>query len=174
MRLFFWTILMLSPISYADDVFQFNINGSIAATTCNIKMPTQLINLGAWQAQSHSGIGSGVGNTSDKVEYSLDFDCPKGLKITGQLEGNQYNVSNIYSIALENTPQSASGVVIEIHFQNASSQWQSLVYGSQRTLIEKTKDGINSVKLRSFYEQVDSIIKPGRANSSVTLNITYQ
>ena len=66
------------------------------------------------------------------------------MKITGQLEGNQYNVSNIYSIALENTPQSASGVVIEIHFQNASSQWQSLVYGSQRTLIEKTKDGINS------------------------------
>lgn len=166
-------IFIVNPISYASDILEFNVVGSIIATTCNIKTPTQTINLGSWQTQSTSGIGSGVGSKSDMVGYTLDFDCPQGLKIDVQLDGNQDSASNIYYIGLEKSDNSASGVAIEMHYY-ASNKWQSVVYGSTRTFIASTVEGINSVPLRSFYIQTGSTITSGLANSSVTLNISYQ
>lgn len=165
-------IVALNSTSYANDVIEFNIVGSIVATTCNITTPSQTINLGAWQTQTTSGIGSGVGSKSDMVEYTLDFDCPKGLKLTAQLEGNRNSPSSIYDIGLEKSEQSATGVVIEMH--SYLTKWQSIIYDTPRTLISKTVDGINSVLMRSFYMQSEDTITPGIANSSVTLTITYQ
>lgn len=168
-----WAMIMVSPASYASDVLEFNVVGSIISTTCNIKTPSQTVNLGAWQTHSASGIGSGIGSKSDMVGFTLDFDCPQGLAITGQLEGNQYETSNIYNIALEKSEHSATGVTIEMHYYSGS-RWMSLVYGSPRTLISSTTEGINSVKLRAYYYQMSSMITSGIANSSVTLTIEYQ
>lgn len=77
----------MNQASYAEDVVQVNITGSIAMTTCNIKTPNQTISLGSWQTQSASGIGSGINSQSAAVGYTLEFDCPAGLMIKAQLEG---------------------------------------------------------------------------------------
>lgn len=166
-------MILTSQISYAEDVVQVNINGSIIATTCNITTPNQTINLGSWQTNSTSGIGSGINSQSSAVAYTLDFDCPAGLAIQGKLEGNQNDTSNIYDIGLDKGTGTAEGVVIEMHFLD-SGKWRSMVYSEYRTLITKTIEGINSVSLRSFYKQISSPIKSGQANSTVTVTLTYQ
>lgn len=165
-------IVLINPACYTSDVLEFNIVGKISSTTCNIKTPNQTVNLGSWQAKSTSGIGSGVNSKSNMVLYTLDFDCPKGLMINAQLEGNRYSTSNIYWIAPDKSDESAKGVAIEMHFYR--NGWNSVVYGDTRTLITSTVDGVNSVQLRSFYLQTSATITPGLANSSVTLSITYQ
>ncbi len=169
----FFLIVFNNQISYAEDVVQVNINGSIIGTTCNIMTSNQTINLGAWQTNSTSGIGSGINSQSNAVGYTLDFDCPAGLTIKGQLEGNQNDTSNMYDIGLDKGDTSAEGVVIVMHF-NDKGTWRSMVYNESRTLIAKTIDGINSVSLRSFYKQISSTIKSGEANATVTVTITYQ
>lgn len=173
LQIVIFSIIFTSQIIYAEDVVQVNITGSINATTCNIKTQNQTVNLGAWQTQSISGIGSGINSQSDAVGYTLDLDCPAGLRINAQLEGNQYDTSNIYYIGLDKGDNAAAGVVIETHFYG-QGKWQSLVYNSTRTLIANTIDGINSVSLRSYYRQVSSTIKSGDANATVTVTITYQ
>lgn len=168
------TLLISSSISHASDVIQVNLTGSVVATTCNVTTPTQTIYLGAWKTHSNSGIGSGVNSLSEKIPFTLNFDCPQGLNVIAQLDGNQDDPSNPFDIGIDKGEQSATGVVIELHYYSKREGiWKSFKYDEKRPIISNTKEGINTVQLRSFYRQKSPTITAGTANGSVTVSLTY-
>jgi len=165
--------LFINSIALASDLVEINVTGSIGNTTCNVKTKNQQIDLGRWKTHSNDTIGSGVNSASNPREFSIDLECPPTLIISGQLEGNQYDPLNKFYIGLDKGDSSASGVVIIMHYWG-KADWQSMVYGEKRVLIPSTVDGTNTIKLHSFYKQVDSTIKSGTANATTTITLTYE
>ncbi|WP_392564017.1 fimbrial protein [Orbus wheelerorum] len=171
--LIFLGALVFSSASYARDVLEFNITGSIGAATCDIKNADKTVNLGFWTISDTDTSTSTAAPkwTSTMIPFTLDFDCPAGQTINVQMEGNQYDTGDIFYIGLDKTEQSASGIIIEMHYYQ--QKWKSVVYGETRELITNTVNGSNSVQLRAFYRQIAKPVKPGTANSTVTLTISY-
>lgn len=172
--LLFWGAMITNVYAETSDTVEFNVNGRIIAGTCNITTPNQTVNLGTWQTKANSGIGSGVETRSTLKQFSLNMDCPAGLNIKAQLEGHRYDENDPYFIALEPGENTAKGVVVVLHVYDNSTGWKSLKYDENIEIVPKTRDGKNTIKLRAGYRQVASTITPGIANSSVTLNLTYQ
>ncbi|WP_392564014.1 fimbrial protein [Orbus wheelerorum] len=171
--LIFLGALVFSSASYARDVLEFNITGSIGAATCDIKNANQTVNLGFWTISDTTEVKPGATWTSTRTPYNLDFDCPAGQKISLQLSGNQYDAGNDFFIGLDKTNNSAEGIVIVMHYFNGND-WISVVYNDTREVVTNSVDGINSVQLRSFYRTNGQAVKAGSANSTVTINVSYQ
>jgi len=170
----FLSILVFSSVSYASDVLEFNITGNIGVATCNVKNANQTQDLGMWSLSDITNVKPGATWTSTIVPYTLDLDCPAGQKISIQLSGNQYDPGNEFFIGLDKTDNTAEGIVVVMHYFAESSKWLSVVYNKPVSPISTTIAGTNTIKLRSFYRTIGQVVKPGLANATVTLNVSYQ
>ncbi|WP_392551454.1 fimbrial protein [Orbus wheelerorum] len=170
----FLSALIFSSASYASDVLEFNVTGSIGVATCDVKNADQTHDLGLWLVSDTANVKPGATWTSTAVPYTLDFDCPAGQKIALQLSGNQYDAGNEFYIGLDKTDDTAEGIVVVMHYFAEDSRWISVVYNRAVVPISMTVAGTNTIKLRSFYRTIGQAVKPGTANATVTVNVSYQ
>lgn len=114
-----------------------------------------------------------LGMTDGDKKFTIGLDCDAGARINVSLSGTQNaDTSNNSVLALNNSdsPGSATGVGIQLLYDN-----NPLKLGDHIAL--KTSSGGNEFPVNAFtarYYQTKAIATAGEANTTATLNLTYQ
>ncbi|MEX2976183.1 fimbrial protein [Serratia fonticola] len=176
-------------------VTTINFNGSITlhTKTCQISTPQISVDLGTHDIAEFKKPGSGTAwedfdirlvNCPPFYGYS-DYKVSSSGKESGTVTPNKINfgfqssygtVQNNPRLAnIENTPNSASGIGIELSQKNESTS--IMLDGSSGFDLQNLNTDDNAtytIPMRARYVQYDSHVKGGLANGAVVFTVTYQ
>ncbi len=144
-----------------------NASVSVTSTSCSLTSTSINVPLGDVQSSAFSGIGSGAG---DKT-FNLGLSCDKDANINVALAGSQNaDTADTSVLALTNAGQSgtAKGVGVQLLYGSVPLKLNNNI------LLKTSAGGQETLPFSARYYQTQTAIGAGLANSSATLNITYQ
>lgn len=157
-----------SGLVFADNV-RVNYTGSIKAAACNIITNNLNVELGTWLLTGN-GSNFPAGSTTDWVEFELTFNCPlQSSQIIGSLQGTPASNKNLFK--LDDISDKATGMAIEIEsYSQENNRWEAKNANEISVLLSSKAviNGINKLKLRARYKQLENKATPGKANASIT------
>ena len=133
------------------------------------------VSLGSYTANTSSGLGSGIGQTSPSTAFNLQLNCEALLSgtfdVMMQLDGDAaVGLSDVGVVSLNST-STASGVGVQI--LNESQQPVALA-APYRVAAYPLSSALITVPLYARYYQTAATITPGSANAVATYTISYQ
>ncbi|MEX3242680.1 fimbrial protein [Serratia quinivorans] len=143
------------------------ITGTITALACSLTNTTISVPLGDVQSSAFSGITTTAG---DKT-FNLGLSCDKDANINVALAGTQnMDTADTSVLALTNAGQSgtAKGVGVQLLYGGVPLKLNNNI------LLKTSVGGQETLPFSARYYQTQTAIGAGLANSSATLNITYQ
>ncbi|WP_261280201.1 fimbrial protein [Serratia quinivorans] len=142
-------------------------NVNVTALACSLTNTTISVPLGDVQSSAFSGITTTAG---DKT-FNLGLSCDKDANINVALAGTQNaDTTDTSVLALTNAGQSgtASGVGVQLLYGSVPLKLNNNI------LLKTSAGGQETLPFSARYYQTKTAIGAGLANSSATLNITYQ
>lgn len=159
----------LSYSVFANDSVRVNYTGSIKAAACSIQTSDLNIELGTWLLTG-SGSNFPAGSTTDWVEFELTFNCKmQSSQVVGSLQGVPASDKNLFK--LDDIANAASGMAIQIEsYSPERNRWEAKNANELSVLLssKEVANGINKLKLRARYKQLENRATPGKANASIT------
>lgn len=144
-----------------------NANVKFDVLACTINTPK----IDVWLPDVEANQFRAVGNTPAAKDFTVQLACEPGTHIVAELDGEKSSeTSNQSVLALTNAGDSgvAKGIGIQILYNN-----NPLNIGSPITLTTSQTDML-TLPFVARYFQTQSEISVGQADSTATLNITYQ
>ncbi|RTM94323.1 fimbrial protein [Enterobacter cloacae] len=163
----------IANVSISNQFFiaTWNITGgSITTLACSLSSGSLSFPIGNIPATS---FGSTVGTTpvNTQVSQTLGLTCNPGANINISLSGQQNpDVANTSVLALsgQGGPGVAQGVGVQILYGGTPLNLNNTVF------LQQSGGGLASFPIVARYYQTKSVVLPGTANTTATLNITYQ
>ncbi|MGQ4859152.1 fimbrial protein [Enterobacter roggenkampii] len=163
----------IANVSISNQFFiaTWNITGgSITTLACSLSSGSLSFPIGNIPA---TGFGSTVGTTpvNTQVSQTLGLTCNPGANINISLSGQQNpDVANTSVLALsgQGGPGVAQGVGVQILYGGTPLNLNNTVF------LQQSGGGLASFPIVARYYQTKSVVLPGTANTTATLNITYQ
>lgn len=148
-----------------------NIAGfNVTTLVCNITTPSLNFPIGDISAENfRGGIGSIPAGT--EVIRNLGLDCDAGANINVSLQGTQNpDVSNtsVLSLSGQGSTGVAQGVGVQLLYNGAPLEL------NKRLLLKTSGGGKETFPVTARYYQTKTTVIPGKANTSATLDLTYQ
>ncbi|MNZ88833.1 Type-1 fimbrial protein, A chain precursor [compost metagenome] len=140
---------------------------NITALACSLTNTTISVPLGDVQSSAFTGITTTAG---DKT-FNLGLSCDKDANINVALAGSQNaDTADTSVLALTNAGQSgtAKGVGVQLLYGSVPLKLNNNI------LLKTSAGGQETLPFSARYYQTQTAIGAGLANSSATLNITYQ
>lgn len=163
--------LGISHSSYADDVELGHINielyGEVTVSTCGILESEQnkYVDLGSHATKDLSRVGNKT------VPVSIPFNlsnCPPGSPVTLTFSGNRNQV-NPELLALEDTPNAATNIAIEI----LDSDKKRLPLDTKSPSLIADQDGNIFTTFYANYIATKDFATPGVANGNAQFTLQY-
>lgn len=140
---------------------------NITSVACSLNGTSINVPLGDVLDIKFTAIGTTVGDKS----FDVGLSCDKDARINVALAGTQNSDTTDTSVlALTNTGQAGT----------AGGMGVQLLYGgtplkiNNNIVLKTTPGGQETLPFTARYYQTNKVVTPGKANSSATLNITYQ
>ncbi|WP_269933573.1 fimbrial protein [Serratia liquefaciens] len=148
---------------------QLYIDGSTTVTkiACSLNSTSINVPLGDVSTVQFTAIGATVG---DKT-FDLGLNCDKEARINVALAGTQNTDTTDTSVlALTNAGQTgtAKGVGVQLLYGGVPLKINN------NMVLKTSVGGQETLPFTARYYQTNNLLEPGKANSSATLNITYQ
>ncbi|MGO4743009.1 fimbrial protein [Serratia quinivorans] len=140
---------------------------NITAIACSLSSTSINVPLGDVLDIKFTGIGTTVGDKG----FDVGLTCDKEAKINVALAGTQNTETSETSVlALTNTGQTgtASGLGVQLLYGGTPLKINNNI------LLKTSPGGQETLPFTARYYQTKTSVTPGKANSSATLNITYQ
>lgn len=149
---------------------------TIKDETCSVASNVnQVVPLGPHTTSKSSGLGSGIGQTSDAVPFNIQLNCESLLSgtfdVLMQFDGDAVSGLSDLGVLSLNSSSSASGVGVQILNENQqpialTAPFNVAAYPLSTALV--------SVPLYARYYQTAETVSPGSANAVATYTISYQ
>jgi type 1 fimbria pilin len=156
------------PTSWGtNNEIPINITGSVTVLACSLSSTSINVPLGDVLVSKFTGITTTVGDKS----FNLGLSCDKDAKINVSLAGTQNtDTSETSVLALTSAGQTgtASGVGVQLLYGGVPLKINA------NLLLKASAGGQETLPFTARYYQTKAVVGPGQANSSATLNITYQ
>lgn len=114
---------------------------------------------------------TGVGATPVTKGFNLGLNCDANAKVNVSLSGTaNSDIANSDILALTNagTAGVADGLGVQILYNGAPLKRDT------NLLLKTSAGGVETLPFSARYYQTKSTVKPGKANATATLNLTYQ
>lgn len=150
-----------------DPEIPIYITGTVTKVACSLDSTVINVPMGDISATKFSGVGSTAGDKS----FDLGLSCDNGANINVSLAGSQNTDTNDTSVlALTNAGQNgtASGVGVQLLYGGTPLKINN------NLLLKTSAGGQETLAFSARYYQTQTTVGSGLANSSATLNITYQ
>ncbi|MBB1581299.1 fimbrial protein [Serratia sp. OS31] len=163
-----------SPLAYLTtgeltNASQLNIDGGGTVTQIACSLNSTSINVPLGDVLDIKFTGVGV-TTGDKG-FNVGLTCDKDAKINVSLAGTQNSEASDTSVlALTNAGQTgtATGVGVQLLYGDVPLKINNNI------LLKTSPGGQETLPFTARYYQTNKQVTAGKANSSATLNITYQ
>ncbi|MEY1423969.1 fimbrial protein [Morganella morganii] len=143
---------------------------TVTTLACSITTPSLNFPIGDISAANfRGGIGSIPAGT--EVNRNLGLDCDAGANINVSLQGTQNpDVSNTSVLALSGQGSAgvAQGVGVQLLYNGAPLEL------NKRLVLKTSGGGKETFPVTARYYQTKTTVVPGKANTSATLDLTYQ
>ncbi len=138
----------------------------VVSSACKISTPTVNVPLGTYTTNKFVGVGTTVGEKN----FDFTLNCDEGAKVVMSLQGEPGDSSNALSLTNAGSNGVASGVNVQILYNNSV-----LIPNSQSStsIITGATSGNNKVTLSARYVQTKATVTEGTANATATLSIDY-
>jgi len=159
-------VMSLSGIN-PDPVTISLLGANIKTLACSINNTTFSVPMGDIPAADFTGTGS----TPKSSTFDLGMDCDADANINITLRGTQTPDSDdmsIISLSNYGQPGVADGVGVQLLYGGKPINVNELIN------LEKSSGGQESLPFTVRYIQTKGMVKPGSANATLTLDITYQ
>jgi type 1 fimbria pilin len=133
---------------------------SLSSTSINVPLGDVLVS-------KFTGITTTVGDKS----FNLGLSCDKDAKINVSLAGTQNtdtSESSVLALTSAGQTGTASGVGVQLLYGGVPLKINA------NLLLKASAGGQETLPFTARYYQTKAVVGPGQANSSATLNITYQ
>ncbi|WP_262504717.1 fimbrial protein [Serratia liquefaciens] len=165
-----WGKISIAPAAGASwTVTSLTATGinNITSVACSLNGTSINVPLGDVLDIKFTAIGTTVGDKS----FDVGLTCDKDARINVALAGTQNSDTTDTSVlALTNTGQAGT----------AGGMGVQLLYGgtplkiNNNIVLKTSPGGQETLPFTARYYQTNKVVTPGKANSSATLNITYQ
>lgn len=154
------------PTDWGSDI-PIYIIGNINALSCSLDSTSINVPLGNISNTKFTGIATTAGDKS----FNVGLTCDKDAKINVSLDGTQNaDTSQTSVLALTSAGQAgiATGVGVQLLYGGAPLEIKKSI------LLKTSAGGQETLPFTARYYQTKVVVGAGQANSSATLNITYQ
>lgn len=146
------------------------IQANIVVVQCSITTPTLVFPIGNIMASS---FGSTIGSTPSgaSVTQNLGLNCDAGANINVSLGGTQNPDtadSSVLALAGQGSAGVASGVGVQLLYNGSPLKLNN------RIVLKQSPGGQETFPLTARYYQTRTAVGTGSANTTATLNLTYQ
>ncbi|HEI8868023.1 TPA: fimbrial protein [Serratia odorifera] len=114
---------------------------------------------------------TGVGATPVSKGFNVGLNCDANAKVNVSLSGSaNADIANSDILALTNagTAGVADGLGVQILYNGSPLKRDT------NLLLKTSAGGVETFPFAARYYQTKSVVKPGKANATATLNLTYQ
>lgn len=145
-------------------------NSQVTVLACSLASQTINFSLGDINASEFTTQPGFIPARSDT--QNLGLNCDPGANINVELTGAQNPDtpadSSVLALNGQGSAGTAEGVGIQLLYNNTPLQL------NKRMVLKNAAGGQETFPLVARYYQTRSVVKPGSANATATLNITYQ
>lgn len=153
------------------DIQRMNLTGgTVTQVLCSITTPQLNFPLGDVPA-SKFGSSAGAAPTDTEKTQNLGLECDAGANINVSLAGTQNpEVSETSVLALTGQGDAgvAQGVGVQLLYNGTPLEL------NKNIVLKKSTGGQETFPIVARYYQTKTTVMPGTANTSATLNLTYQ
>ncbi|CAI1072211.1 Type-1A pilin [Serratia quinivorans] len=114
---------------------------------------------------------TGVGAMPVTKNFNVGLNCDANAKVNVSLSGTaNSDIANTDILALSNagTAGVADGLGVQVLYNGAPLKRDA------NLLLKTAAGGVETFPFAARYYQTKSVVKPGKANATATLNLTYQ
>jgi len=144
-------------------------NNTITQVACSVSNGNLIFPVGNVEANAFSG---GVGSNPDvKSVQNLGLNCDPKANVNISLHGTQNpdtDNKSVLSLSSQGTSGVADGVGVQIVYNGEPLEINKIIK------LKQSNGGQESFPFTARYYQTKQIVKPGTANATATLDITYQ
>ncbi len=159
----------VTPDNYFMQI-SMDANTLVTVLACSLSSQTLNFNLGDINASEFANQVGFIPPRSDS--QNLGLNCDANANINVELVGIQNpdatGDTSVLALNGQGTPGAADGVGIQVLYNNTPLQLNS------RIVLKRSAGGQETFPLVARYYQTKSVVKPGSASTTATLNITYQ
>jgi len=135
----------------------------------------QDVPLGSYSVNRSNGLGSGIGQTSSAIPFTIQLNCEALLAgtfdVMMQFDGDTVNGLSDSGVVALNSTSTASGVGVQI----LNGEQQPIALATPFAVASyPLSNALVTVPLYARYYQTASTINPGTANAVATYTISYQ
>lgn len=144
--------------------------------TCKVAgNDNQDVPLGSYSVSKSSGLGSGIGQTSRAIPFTIQLNCEALLSgtfdVMMQFDGDAIGGLSDSGVVALNSGSTASGLGVQILNENQ----QPIALATPFSVASfPLSNALVSVPLYARYYQTASTVTPGTANAVATYTISYQ
>lgn len=139
----------------------------IVPLACSITTPTMQFTLG----DVFAGSLTSVGTTAKPTVFNLGLNCNAGARVNAQLTGTQNtdtSTAGVLKLTNAGGANVATGVGIQLLYNNVP-----LALGNN-IVLKTSAGGVEALPFTAQYYQTKTVVTPGSANATATLQLTYQ
>lgn len=164
-------LIAYNSVDSGGHYFEVNMGtGSVTQLACSITTPNLTFPIGEVLA---SDFGSSVGITPAKAQntQNLGLNCDASANINVSLTGTQnpdVGTTSVLALTGQGSPGVAKGVGVQIVYAG------SPLVLNNRIVLKRSSGGQETFPITARYYQTRTSVTTGSADSSATLNLTYQ
>lgn len=150
----------------------FDIKGGIKMSTCEV-LSSEVLYITLGDAVLGKNLfGEYVGSTSEKADWDVVLDCPKGVPISTYFTGTP--VGTLRTVAeLDKVSDAAKGFGVETEVSINGGDWSVVDIARKNNHLSSSEEGAYTMNFRSYYKQTSNDVSPGSANATMSLEIIY-
>ncbi|GAB5071967.1 hypothetical protein SedNR2807_21530 [Citrobacter sedlakii] len=143
---------------------------NIIQTACTVTTTTLTFPMGNILANEFQGKGT---TSENEVTANLGLDCDPDANVNITLTGTQNpdsTESSTLALSGQGTVDSgvADGIGVQLLYNN------TLLKLNNKLTLKKSEGGAESFPISARYIQTKDLVKPGKANATAVLSLTYQ
>ncbi|GAB5071968.1 hypothetical protein SedNR2807_21540 [Citrobacter sedlakii] len=155
-----------------EAIQKFNLTAAanIVQTTCTVTTTTLTFPMGNIMANEFQGKGT---TSENEVTANLGLECDPSANVNITLTGTQNPDStetSILALSGQGTADSgvADGIGVQLLYDN------TLLKLNNKLTLKKSAGGAESFPISARYIQTKDLVKPGKADATAVLSLTYQ
>lgn len=159
----------VTPDNYFMQI-TMDANTQVTVLACSLASQMLNFNLGDINASEFSNQAGFNPPRSDSQNLGLNCDASANINVelTGIQNPDAAGDASVLALNGQGAQGTADGVGIQVLFNNVPLQL------NRRIALKRSAGGLETFPLVARYYQTKSVVKPGSASTTATLNITYQ